>query len=81
MHSSPPPHLTPLPPHMTGRQGADVRGYMAWSWMDNFEWQMGYSRRFGLVHVDRNTNILKRTPKASALWWQRLLSGMAVYQP
>ncbi|CAI5478888.1 unnamed protein product [Closterium sp. Yama58-4] len=62
-------------------QGADVRGYMAWSWMDNFEWQMGYSRRFGLVHVDRNTHILKRTPKASALWWQRLLSGMAVYQP
>ncbi|CAI7801730.1 unnamed protein product [Closterium sp. NIES-53] len=61
------------------RQGADVRGYMAWSWMDNFEWQMGYSRRFGLVHVDR-TRWLKRTPKASALWWQRLLSGMPVHE-
>ncbi|CAI5987908.1 unnamed protein product [Closterium sp. NIES-65] len=60
------------------RQGADVRGYMAWSWMDNFEWQMGNSRRFGLVHVDR-TRGLKRTPKASALWWQGLLSGMLVY--
>ncbi|CAI5536021.1 unnamed protein product [Closterium sp. Naga37s-1] len=61
------------------RQGADVRGYMAWSWMDNFEWQMGYSRRFGIVHVDRS-NGFKRTPKASALWWQRLLSRMAVYE-
>ncbi|CAI5494058.1 unnamed protein product, partial [Closterium sp. Naga37s-1] len=61
------------------RQGADVRGYMAWSWMDNFEWQMGYSRRFGIVHVDRSTHGLKRTPKVSALWWQRLLSGMPVH--
>ncbi|CAI5958322.1 unnamed protein product [Closterium sp. NIES-65] len=60
-------------------QGADVRGYIAWSWMDNFEWQMGYSRRFGLVHVDR-TNGLKRTPKTSATWWQRLLSGIPVHE-
>jgi beta-glucosidase len=50
------------------RQGVDVRGYYAWSLLDNFEWEHGYSRRFGIVHVDYETQ--KRTPKASALWYR-----------
>ncbi|NUR25558.1 MAG: beta-glucosidase [Catenulispora sp.] len=48
------------------RRGADVRGYFAWSLMDNFEWAYGYDKRFGIVRVDYATQI--RTPKRSALW-------------
>lgn len=46
--------------------GADVRGYFAWSLLDNFEWAFGYARRFGIVRVDFDTQA--RIPKASA-WW------------
>jgi beta-glucosidase len=49
-------------------QGADVRGYFAWSLMDNFEWAEGYAKRFGIVHVDYETQ--NRTPKQSALWYR-----------
>ncbi|XP_021294795.1 beta-glucosidase 46-like isoform X2 [Herrania umbratica] len=62
------------------RKGADVRGYFAWSLLDNFEWQYGYTRRFGLHHVDYKT--LKRTPKFSASWYKELIAehGKVKYQ-
>merc|ERR1712113_725077 len=50
--------------HSAIQQGADVRGYFAWSFLDNFEWSHGYSKRFGIVYVDYKTQ--QRTPKASA---------------
>ena len=54
-------------------EGADVRGYCAWSLLDNLEWAHGFSKRFGLVHVDLQTQ--QRTPKASALWYARLIAS------
>ncbi|MDO9073625.1 MAG: GH1 family beta-glucosidase [Rubrivivax sp.] len=53
-------------------QGADVRGYCAWSLLDNLEWAHGFAKRFGLVHVDFQT--LQRTPKASARWYAQLIA-------
>lgn len=47
--------------------GIDIRGYFAWSFLDNFEWAHGYAQRFGLVHVDYDT--LVRTPRSSAHWY------------
>jgi beta-glucosidase len=47
--------------------GAPLRGYFAWSMLDNFEWALGYSQRFGLVYVDYST--LRRYPKDSATWY------------
>ncbi|WP_061961797.1 glycoside hydrolase family 1 protein [Demequina flava] len=52
-------------------EGADVRGYMAWSLMDNFEWAQGYNKRFGIVRVDYDT--LERRWKDSAYWYVELL--------
>lgn len=54
-------------------QGADIRGYYVWSLLDNFEWAQGYSQRFGIVHVDFETQ--ERTYKKSALMLQALLRG------
>jgi beta-glucosidase len=48
--------------------GVDVRRYYAWSLLDNFEWEHGYSKRFGIVHVDYDTQ--RRTPKRSGLWYR-----------
>jgi beta-glucosidase len=52
--------------------GVDVRGYYVWSLFDNFEWEHGYSSRFGIVSVDFESQ--KRTPKRSALWYRDLIS-------
>jgi beta-glucosidase len=52
-------------------RGADVRGYFVWSLMDNFEWSEGYSRRFGIVHVDYAT--MKRTVKRSGRWYAEVV--------
>lgn len=52
-------------------QGADVRAYLLWTLLDNFEWAEGYTKHFGLVHVDRDT--LERTPKQSYRWYAELV--------
>ncbi|MBR9919499.1 MAG: beta-glucosidase [Bacteroidetes bacterium] len=52
--------------------GANVKGYFAWSFMDNFEWVFGYSRRFGMHYVDFET--LERIPKSSAKWYARVIA-------
>ncbi|WP_033296011.1 GH1 family beta-glucosidase [Amycolatopsis jejuensis] len=51
--------------------GVDVRGYFVWSLLDNFEWSKGYAPRFGLVHVDYETQ--RRTPKDSFAWYRKLV--------
>ena len=55
------------------QDGADVRGYFLWSLLDNFEWGWGYSRRFGIVHVDFETQV--RTPKRSAHWYRDFIAA------
>ncbi|GMN59753.1 hypothetical protein TIFTF001_028836 [Ficus carica] len=56
------------------KDGADVRGYFAWSLLDNFEWAQGYTKRFGLIYVDYK-NGLTRHPKSSAYWFLRFFKG------
>jgi beta-glucosidase len=58
------------------RRGLPLKGYFAWTLLDNFEWAWGYSRRFGIVHVDYST--MRRTPKASAYWLADFLGGTLV---
>ena len=53
-------------------KGADVRGYMLWSLFDNLEWSLGYSKRFGIVHVNFKT--LDRTPKNSARLYTKVIA-------
>ncbi|MFG1899025.1 GH1 family beta-glucosidase [Micromonospora carbonacea] len=58
--------------HAAIGRGVDLRGYLVWSLLDNFEWAEGYRKRFGIVHVDYLTQ--RRTPKASARWYQEVIS-------
>ena len=57
--------------HRAIARGVDLRGYLVWSLMDNFEWGYGFSKRFGIVRVDYDT--LERTLKDSALWLRSVL--------
>ena len=67
--------------HAAVEAGADVRGYFAWSLLDNFEWSLGYAKRFGIVHVDFETQ--KRTLKDSALFYARVIAskGQVLSEP
>ncbi|MEU5530512.1 GH1 family beta-glucosidase [Micromonospora chersina] len=58
--------------HEAIARGVDLRGYLVWSLLDNFEWAEGYRKRFGIVHVDYLTQ--RRTPKESARWYQEVIS-------
>ncbi|KAL6903510.1 hypothetical protein ACP4OV_004323 [Aristida adscensionis] len=58
------------------RNGANVRGYFVWTVMDNFEWTFGYTVRFGLYHVDFDTQ--ERIPRMSARWYQGFLKGSSL---
>jgi beta-glucosidase len=62
-------------------EGVSLGGYFHWSLLDNFEWQHGYSQRFGLIHVDYST--LKRTLKDSARWYRGVIdsNGATLDQP
>jgi beta-glucosidase len=59
--------------HRAMADGVDLRGYFAWSLLDNFEWAYGYAKRFGLIHVDYDTQT--RTPKDSALWYRDVIAA------
>ncbi|KAM0941498.1 putative beta-glucosidase [Dioscorea sansibarensis] len=59
---------------MAIKEGVDVRGYFAWSLLDNFEWINGYSVRFGINYVDYKDG-LKRYPKSSTKWFTKLLKN------
>jgi beta-glucosidase len=63
-------HLEAL--HAAMAQGVDVRGYFLWSLMDNFEWNSGYTKRFGIAYVDYATQ--RRILKASALWYRQFIA-------
>ncbi|MGW4062664.1 GH1 family beta-glucosidase [Amycolatopsis sp. NPDC004747] len=65
--------------HDAIRAGVDVRGYFAWSLLDNFEWAMGYTQRFGLVHVDFETQ--RRTVKESGRFLGRVAKANALGAP
>ncbi len=64
--------------HRAMQRGVDLRGYQVWSLMDNFEWGYGYTKRFGIVHVDYDT--LVRTPKDSAHWYSELIRSRRIPQ-
>jgi beta-glucosidase len=67
-------HLTAV--HRAIEAGVDVRGYYVWSLLDNFEWAWGYSKRFGIIFVDYETQ--ERVPKDSAQWFRDVIARNAV---
>ncbi|WP_078551226.1 GH1 family beta-glucosidase [Bacillus alkalicellulosilyticus] len=64
-------HLTAL--NRAIESGVNIKGYMTWSLLDNFEWAEGYKMRFGIVHVNYRT--LERTPKESYYWYKKFLEN------
>jgi beta-glucosidase len=73
-----PPRVAYLREHIAAverakAEGVDVRGYYVWSLLDNFEWEYGYEKRFGIVFVDFPTQ--RRIPKRSALWYRDLIAS------
>ncbi|GHE25733.1 GH1 family beta-glucosidase [Vulcaniibacterium thermophilum] len=67
--------------HEAIRAGCDIRGYMVWSLLDNLEWSLGYSKRFGIVHVNYATQ--QRTVKDSGRWYANVVRshGRALGEP
>jgi beta-glucosidase len=59
--------------HNAIKNGVNLKGYFAWSLFDNFEWASGYNKRFGIIYVNFETQ--KRTPKASALWYSKVIKN------
>ena len=62
--------------HRAIQAGIPVQGYFAWSFLDNFEWAFGYSRRFGIVYVDFETQ--QRIPKQSARWYRQVIKENSI---
>ncbi|PPF65019.1 beta-glucosidase [Clavibacter michiganensis] len=62
--------------HRAIGRGVDLRGYLVWSLLDNFEWGYGYSKRFGIVHVDYETQ--QRTVKDSGRWLSKLIRSHTI---
>lgn len=67
-------HITAA--HRALSRGVDLRGYQVWSLLDNFEWAYGFSKRFGIVHVDYET--LDRTIKNSGHWFSELVRSRSI---
>ncbi|MMZ63771.1 Beta-glucosidase B [compost metagenome] len=64
--------------HRFIQEGGQLKGYYVWSFLDNFEWAFGYSKRFGIIYVDYGTQ--QRTPKQSAYWMSRVIAANALEQ-
>ena len=62
--------------HEAIQNGVKLKGYFAWSMFDNFEWALGYGKRFGLNYVDYDS--FERTPKESAKWFVKVIENNAV---
>ncbi len=63
--------------HAAIEAGVPLKGYFAWSFMDNFEWALGYGKRFGIVHVDYESQT--RTVKDSGWWYSRVMRNGGIF--